>query len=503
MVYPSNSPAAIAAPGNVTRNPHLGHAQGRKFAQYPVPSVAYLGNGTPANQVFQDFIADFPLPPPPFDPRKPPKYRLKRRIEEVLEKKVEEPDNRAPIGSSPQAYVAQPEAAVHAADIAPHNDGMSPFPNARIIQFINEYRNQLLREAAKSETGELLLSVTYKKGWKLVKSLGQHSLKKALTSHPILIDKVGSIFIRATKKPFTSGSYKKIFKAVEYGTLRSYAWTEMESYQLMVFNTPSMKRFSEFLEANPGCAFTPVPRFFSYVMDQQQVRGVYVGTLYKGDAGELRQQKNEPIFLAPAIVGLAESLAALHNAGFVHRDIKDQNILFDADGRAFFHDYDFLCKAGKKDMDVDGTDGYNSLEYVLKDNLNTPLENEDLYRADVFAFAVTLYKDLENDFQKPGYHADLWETYQREIQAISGINPAQCPPKQQNEALNQWLAWKQREHDASVPQEDGKPYLAYRQFLWTAMSPIFVLRPDAAAFEAGLKELAQGNELPTFKDPVV
>lgn len=83
---------------------------------------------------------------------------------------------------------------------------------------------------------------------------------------------------------------------------------------------------------------------------------------------------------------IADALAAAHERGVVHLDIKPDNILLDADGHAAVVDFGIATAAGRPGEDgvARGTPHYMSPEQVAGD----PVDG----RADVYALGVVLYE---------------------------------------------------------------------------------------------------------------
>jgi len=96
---------------------------------------------------------------------------------------------------------------------------------------------------------------------------------------------------------------------------------------------------------------------------------------------------------AGLLVPLLEALEVVHRVGVVHRDIKPDNIILDADGRPYLMDFGIV----KQDDDVQetaegkilGTPGYLSPEQLR----GHPLDG----RSDLYAAGVTLYQMVTGD----------------------------------------------------------------------------------------------------------
>jgi serine/threonine-protein kinase len=80
---------------------------------------------------------------------------------------------------------------------------------------------------------------------------------------------------------------------------------------------------------------------------------------------------------------IAEGIQALHEAGFVHADIKPNNILRAGNGRVKLIDLGQSCKIGHIKERIQGTPDYIAPEQVRR----SPIDQ----RTDVFNFGATLY----------------------------------------------------------------------------------------------------------------
>lgn len=87
--------------------------------------------------------------------------------------------------------------------------------------------------------------------------------------------------------------------------------------------------------------------------------------------------------LVDAFIQTAKALDGLHKAGFVHCDLKPNNILRASDGTVKVIDLGQACKIGTKKERIQGTPDYISPEQVKCEPVSA--------RTDVFNFGATMY----------------------------------------------------------------------------------------------------------------
>ena len=141
---------------------------------------------------------------------------------------------------------------------------------------------------------------------------------------------------------------------------------------------------------------------------QFAVEGFRVIVMPYAEKGDLlnyvqdRRSRHLPVstdMLLIAMADVLEALAHMHAHGYVHRDVKAENILLEKDGVAKLTDFDLAVKIGNKVMCA-GTDGYMAPEILQckRTYHQTMVFNESV---DVFAVGATLYALMSNTFADP------------------------------------------------------------------------------------------------------
>jgi hypothetical protein len=213
-----------------------------------------------------------------------------------------------------------------------------------------------------------------------------------------------------------------------------------EATQLSLDRVVALKVLAPNLSGDP----TFVERFRREAMLQAALEHPNIVTVY--EAGEA----DEGLFLAMKLVRgtnlkelvldaqldgertlhileqIASALDAAHDAGLIHRDVKPQNMLVDAEGRAFLAD--FGLTKGARERGITRTGQYlGSLDYVSPEQIKgEPLSA----RSDLYALAAVLYECLAGDVPFPLeteaalLYAHLSEPPPRPSDRAPGLPPA-------------------------------------------------------------------------------
>lgn len=123
-----------------------------------------------------------------------------------------------------------------------------------------------------------------------------------------------------------------------------------------------------------------------------------------------------PVAAVKVMIDILEGVFAAHQLGLVHRDMKPQNIMIDANQRARIMDFGVATDQGAASEGLTGTAGYMSPEVIA----NLPVGAQ----ADVFACGVILYQLLTGKVSTEGdtLYATLYRTAHERVPAPSEFN---------------------------------------------------------------------------------
>ncbi|MFZ1947259.1 MAG: tetratricopeptide repeat protein [bacterium] len=122
---------------------------------------------------------------------------------------------------------------------------------------------------------------------------------------------------------------------------------------------------------------------------------------------------------------IAEALKCAHEAGVIHRDLKPQNIMIDADGNACVADFGIAKSVEASGLTVTGqivgTPDYMSPEQAEGKEVD--------YRSDIYSFGLVLYEMLTGQvaFKADSIISTLMKRLREEAAPPSRVNPA-VPP---------------------------------------------------------------------------
>ncbi len=192
--------------------------------------------------------------------------------------------------------------------------------------------------------------------------------------------------------PLGSGGFGTVFEARDVQSGRSVALKELVST-----SARSLERFKREFRALSDLHHPNIVRFDALFEHQgtwyiamELVRGQDLVS-YVRPGGELDHAR-----LRQAFLGLLAGVAALHEAGFVHRDITPENVCVSDDGRAVLLDFGLIARAHDAgDADSVGNDSYAPPEQLEGATAHAS--------ADVYALGACLFHALSG---RPPFEAD-------------------------------------------------------------------------------------------------
>jgi tetratricopeptide (TPR) repeat protein/predicted Ser/Thr protein kinase len=205
------------------------------------------------------------------------------------------------------------------------------------------------------------------------------------------------------------------------------------------------------------------------LFDLNQAGGFKFITMEYLDGRDLRAVLREkgklpPEEAAKIILQICRALEAAHAEGVIHRDLKPQNIMLDANGRAYVMDFGIARSAYLPGMTqtgaLVGTPEYMSPEQAKGEKLDE--------RSDLFSLGVIFYELLVGTSP---YHSDtplatLWRRIQEKAKPLSEIDPT--IPKPVSDIVAKSLEIDPKDRFASAGE--------FAQYLesWLGISPSMI-----------------------------
>jgi serine/threonine protein phosphatase PrpC len=238
-------------------------------------------------------------------------------------------------------------------------------------------------------------------------------------------------------------------------------------------NSPWVGRTIELPPGRQTCLYTVMP-------------------LYQGELLETRLSRRPAMGLEEGrniAIKLARAVAALHNAGIIHRDIKPDNVILEAEGALKLIDLGVVRVPGMEDFpssDIPGTPAYMAPEMFAGEPGNQA--------TDIYALGVSLFRAFTGEF--PYANADATSGPRRNRPApLSTLRPdlpawlaaalaravAHDPAERFRDALE--LAVEMENGPARAPVTAGRPQTFYERnpvAFWQGVSALLALALIAA-----------------------
>lgn len=170
-----------------------------------------------------------------------------------------------------------------------------------------------------------------------------------------------------------------------------------------------------------------------------------VMALLAGETLRRRQQRDYALDAATALWvarQTAEGIAALHRKGFVHGDVKPDNVFLTADGQAVLLDLGFAHRPGENASFLEQGYLLGTVNYLAPELCGRTPNDDDL-RADMFSFGVMLFELLTG--RLPYATGSAEETLRRHGEQAPERVPPHGLPRGVPELVARLLAFDPRE----------------------------------------------------------
>ncbi len=175
------------------------------------------------------------------------------------------------------------------------------------------------------------------------------------------------------------------------------------------------------------------------ILDVGEHQGAPFAVLQYLSGGSLKDRgardfTGRPVPVSPAslrgwLAEIAGALDFVHAQGFVHRDVKPDNILFDAHGNVFLSDFGIAKVWASLASDSSGTNLTNpggligTVAYMAPEQMGGQVCDG---RADQYALAVTVYEQLagKGPFADLTFNQVIVRKASNEVQPLYAVNPA-------------------------------------------------------------------------------
>ncbi len=281
------------------------------------------------------------------------------------------------------------------------SDGVHAFLNQEVIADIMRARSasddaarELVRAALDAGSTDnctaLVVDVVELPTAELASEVGSNIMQLPLIPVPVMGEAVDGFLLKVL---VSDGRYSRLFGAVDeveggeavlkfpkpqVAAVATYhAAFVREAWVGARVNSPWIGRIIELPPGRQTCLYTVMPLYQGELLSNRLARRPAIG---------LEEGRN-------IAIKLARGVAALHRAGIIHRDIKPDNIILEAEGSLKLIDLGVVRVPGMEDFppeDIPGTMGYMAPEMLAGEPGNEA--------TDMYALGVTMFRAFAGEF---------------------------------------------------------------------------------------------------------
>jgi serine/threonine-protein kinase len=161
---------------------------------------------------------------------------------------------------------------------------------------------------------------------------------------------------------------------------------------------------------------------YDLIYQQNTPVGIVEEYIEGEDLCESNEAQSSPDLYLKSLWQIASGIADIHDAGIIHRDIKPNNMKYDAEGIIKIFDFGLSRNVGKnaKTMGFKGT-----LEFSAPEQFGSNSDSEVHFTqaVDIYAFGVLAGYLIDHELPALNFDSTRWQTLKKSIQLKLGFLP--------------------------------------------------------------------------------